>query len=89
MPENKDAVSGNKQDLDLEGVEAKDRREFLKKVVKGAATVPALALLLAAGATKASAGGNGCADSCAACGGCTPYGGCRSCIACLDGCVAT
>ena len=88
MAENKDPISRNKQELDLEG---KERREFLKKVGKLTATVPAVALLMAAGAKKASAGSQlacdgdatSCSDSCLQ--SCiTPYGGCDSCALACD-----
>jgi hypothetical protein len=48
------------------------RREFLKKIGKGSAAVPAAALLLAASAKKAQAVPSG------ACGGCGCGSGCGS-----------
>ena len=61
--------SDNVRDDGPHGDDAKSRREFLKKVAKGASTAPAVALLLAASHKPAAAageydGGGGCA-----CGG--------------------
>jgi hypothetical protein len=52
------------------GDETQARREFLKKIGKGSATVPAAVLLLAAASAKQAQAGGGCG-----CGGCVS-GGC-------------
>ena len=69
MTENDSLIFDDKETLDPE---AKRRREFLKKVGKGTAAVPAVALLMAASAKQASAQNGGGSGSG---GDAEPYGG--------------